>query len=318
MAMGARTRPPGLPSEAAILGRAAGENFTVASRLLPATPRRHLLAFYGWARLVDQLGDHYDGDRLAALDWAEAELRAGLGDPSEPGLHPLVAAAAASGRELGLDAVPFVELIEANRMDQRVTRYATWDDLLGYCRLSANPVGHLVLAAFGADTEDNRRLADRICTGLQVVEHLQDVGEDAAAGRVYLPVEDLVRFDVDPDGLAALAASGASAPTNLRGVVAFETWRACGLLDAGAALVGRLKGTARVAVAGFAAGGLAVVDALAAAGYDPLTGPTRPAPPRVAGHLARLLRPRSGRSGGSAKASSTSPAAPDPTKGAAA
>ncbi|HLI01300.1 MAG TPA: squalene/phytoene synthase family protein [Acidimicrobiales bacterium] len=304
-----------MPSEAAILGRAAGENFTVASRLLPATPRRHLLAFYGWARLVDQLGDHYDGDRLAALDWAEAELRAGLTDPSEPGLHPLVAAAAASGRELGLDAVPFVELIEANRMDQRVTRYATWDDLVGYCRLSANPVGHLVLAAFGADTGDNRRLADRICTGLQVVEHLQDVGEDAAAGRVYLPVEDLVRFDVDPDGLAALAASGSPAPAGLRGVVAFETWRARGLLDDGAALVGRLKGTARVAVAGFAAGGLAVVDALAAAGYDPLTGPTRPAPPRVAAHLARLLLPRSGRP---AKVSPASPAAPDPTTGAAA
>jgi squalene synthase HpnC len=291
MATATRTRPARLPTDSEILGRVGRENFTVASRLLPRAARRHLLAFYGYARLIDQLGDAYDGDRLAALDWAQAELEAALSDPDAPGLHPLIAAAAASARTLGLDATPFpsspfVRLIDANRMDQRTTRYATWDDLIGYCRLSADPIGHLVLAAFDADTPTRRQLSDRICSALQVAEHLQDVAEDAASGRVYLPADDLARFGVDPAELAGLARP----TTALRAAVAYEAQRTRALLDDGAPLVTELRGTARFAVAGFVAGGYATLDAIGDGGFDPITATPRPAATRVVAHLARLLR----------------------------
>jgi squalene synthase HpnC len=296
-----RERPPRLPTDGEILGRASSENFTVASRLLPGSSRRHLVAFYGYARLIDQLGDAYDGDRIAALDWAETELDAALDAPRAPGLFPLIAAAATSAVELGIDRAPFRDLIEANRMDQRVTRYATWDDLMGYCRLSANPVGQLVLAAFeGRDRDpEHARLSDLICSALQVAEHLQDVGEDALAGRVYLPVDDLVRFGVDPDDLARLAAAAGHLPTAkarahrapapLRAVVAFEAGRTRAMLDAGAPLVRELHGRSRLAIAGFVAGGYAAIDAVAAVGYDPLSRSTAPAKRRIAAHLTRLL-----------------------------
>jgi squalene synthase HpnC len=290
MAAPTRMRPPGLPSDREILGRAGGENFTVASRLLPAGSRRHLLAFYGYARLVDQLGDEYAGDRPAALDWVAAELAAALVDPEAGDLHPLVAAAARSVIALGADPAPLQALIEANRMDQVVTSYATWDDLLGYCHLSADPIGRLVLAAFGATDPERERLSDDVCRALQVAEHLQDVAEDARAGRVYLPTFDLDRFGVADGELADLARRAVPAPAAVRAVVAFEASRARRLLDRGAALVGTLHGRTRAATAGFVAGGYGALDAVAANGFDPFTGSTRPSPYRVAAHFTRLLR----------------------------
>jgi squalene synthase HpnC len=289
MATAVRTQPPLLPTDADVLGRAGGENFTVASRLLPPASRRHLMAFYGYARLIDQLGDAYADDRLAALDWAQAEVAAALLDPEQPGLHPLIAAAGASGRTLGLDITPFAELIQANRMDQLVSRYGTWDDLLAYCRLSANPVGHLVLAAFGASSPPRRALSDRICSALQVAEHLQDVGEDAIGGRVYLPTVDLDHFGVDGDGLAAQARKGGRAGRELRALIAFEASRARQLLDAGAPLVGELTGRSRIAIAGFVAGGYATLDAIADHNYDPFGATARPAPGRILRRMMALL-----------------------------
>jgi squalene synthase HpnC len=285
-----RSRPPGLPSDAEILGRAAGENFTVASRLLPVAWRRHLSAFYGYARLVDQLGDDYPGDRSAALDWVEAELAAALADPDRGDLHRLVAGAARSVIGLAADPGPLHDLIEANRADQVTSAYETWDDLLGYCRLSANPVGRLVLAAFGASTPERVRLSDDVCSALQVAEHLQDVAEDARAGRVYLPGVDLRRFGVGDGELVRLAEAGAPAPAAVRALVAFEASRARRLLDRGAPLVGTMRGRARAATAGFVAGGYAALDAVAANGYDPFRGSSRPAAPRLAAHFAGLLR----------------------------
>ncbi len=295
MATRIRTRPPLLPEVSAILGRAGSENFTVASRLLPASSRRHLISFYGYARLIDHIGDDYVGDRLAALDWAHAELDAAMSDPTTVGLHPLIASAASSARELGVGAEPFTDLIEANRRDQHVTRYATWDDLLGYCRLSANPIGALVLAAFDSDSSDHRVLSDRVCSALQVAEHLQDVGEDAAARRVYLPLDDLRRFGVDPHELGEPAsttpASTTPASTALRALIAFEAARTRELLDAGAPLVDFLHGRSRIAVAGFVAGGYAALDAVADTGFDPLTHRAKPSRLGVARHLPDLLRP---------------------------
>jgi squalene synthase HpnC len=183
-----------------------------------------------------------------------------------------------------LDVGPCRDLIEANRRDQHQHRYATFDDLLDYCRLSANPVGRLVLAVFGSAHPATEALSDDVCTALQILEHLQDVGEDARDGRIYLPLADLAAFACDPSDLDATSASPA-----LRDVVALETGRAASLLSSGTSLVGRLHGWARLAVAGFVAGGLATIDAIRAADHDVLGRGCRPAKLHVATHATRLL-----------------------------
>jgi squalene synthase HpnC len=255
-----------------VLDRATQENFKVASRLLPRDARRHLMAFYGYARLVDEIGDAYARDRLAALDWVGGQLdRAFLSD-RDAAVHPLVAAAARSAQETGAGDAPFRRLIDANRQDQHMTEYATFDDLLAYCALSANPIGELVLAAFGRRTNETLPLSDRICTGLQLAEHAQDVVEDARHGRVYLPAEDMRRFGVTREELAR----GAGSSPALRSLMAFEVARTRRVLMEGAPLVGMLQGRPRWAVAGFLAGGLATLDAIAAQRFDPHAGVARP------------------------------------------
>jgi phytoene synthase len=275
------TPPPGLPAELDITGRAASENFPVVTRLIPRTARAHLLAVYEFARLADDLGDEYPGDRLAALDWLEGDLRASLAGERR---HPVTARLAETIAATELTEAPFIDLIDANRRDQTVKRQPNWDDLLDYCRLSANPVGFAVLAIAAAATSDRVALSDRVCSGLQVVEHLQDVGEDAAAGRVYLPADDLERFGVADEHLTAPAASPA-----LRAVVAFELARARDLLAAGVPLARSLRGWPRLAVAGYVAGGLAAADAIEAAGYDVLARPVRPSRARTARHAATVV-----------------------------
>ena len=267
------------------MARASRENFRVASRLLPGKTREHLLAFYGYARFVDQVGDGYAGDRPAALDWIEAETRRALAGSGATGGHPLITRAAASVAALGTDPAPLFALIAANRQDQVVSGYRTQSELLAYCELSANPVGRLVLAAFGSSTPERVRWSDAICTGLQLVEHWQDITEDAASGRVYLPAEDLDRFGVAPADLVAAPPAG----PGLRALVAFEVLRARQLLDEGAPLIRSLDGRLRWAVAGFWAGGHAALDAIAAHRFDPLAGAPRPAPTRVARRLVTGL-----------------------------
>ncbi|MGH9115340.1 MAG: squalene/phytoene synthase family protein, partial [Acidimicrobiales bacterium] len=136
-------------------------------------------------------------------------------------------------------------------------------------------------------TQLRRRWSDSVCTGLQLAEHLQDVAEDAAAGRCYLPREDMERFAVRAEELAAPP----PASTGLRGLMTFEVSRARTFLGAGTALVASLPGRQKWAVAGFVAGGRAALDAVAAAGFDPLGGPARPRSGRVAAHLLSLMRP---------------------------
>jgi squalene synthase HpnC len=163
-----------------------------------------------------------------------------------------------------------VRLIEANRVDQRVSRYATWEELRAYCALSADPVGELVLGVLGSATPERIALSDSICTALQLTEHCQDVAEDLARGRVYLPGEDLARFGCTIEQLSEAHAGGP-----LREVLAFEVARARGLLAEGAPLLGELRGRARIALAGFVGGGRAALDAVERAGYDVLAGPPR-------------------------------------------
>lgn len=264
--------------------RASGENFKVASRLLPRGARADLLALYGYARLVDEIGDSYAGDRLSALDVVESTLLGAIGSPAAPA-HELVRAAAALVREGKISRQPLLDLVEANRMDQRVHSYETVEALYGYCELSANPVGRLVLEIFGALTPERAAWSDSICTGLQLVEHWQDVTEDAAAGRVYLPADDLARFGVVESDLTAPPPAG----SNLRSLMAFEAQRARGLLDGGVPLVASLTGRLRFVIAGFVAGGRAALDALEGQGFDPLAGAARPGRLDVLRHMRKLL-----------------------------
>jgi phytoene/squalene synthetase len=212
-----------LPTREAVMVQAPEENFSVALWLLGPRTRRHLEAIYGFARLADDVGDEVAGDRLALLDRIESELDAPV--------HPVMRALAATVRECALPRAPFLRLIEANRRDQVVTRYDTFEELLDYCQLSAAPIGELVLHVFGAATPLRVALSDKLCAGLQVIEHLQDVEEDRARGRVYIG---------NFDGIAHARA----------------------LLREGAPLVGLLRGRARLAVAGFLAGGRLALEEL--------------------------------------------------------
>ena len=312
------------PSPGAVMARATRENFPVASRLLPRDTRRHLLAIYGFARLVDDIGDEAAGDRVALLDWLEGEVdRIYAGTPTHPLMQRLVPTVAAlvadsdaravfvafrsSGavtcfvdggararssyrRIVGAEPVVGLALaspdllIAANRQDQEVRTYASFDDLVAYCELSANPVGHLVLYVLGAATPKRMALSDSVCTGLQLVEHWQDVAEDLARRRVYLPQEDLERFGCPVEGL------GASRPSRaFRRLMAFEVGRAGTILDEGAPLARDLGGRAGFAVAAFVAGGRSALDAIARAGYDVLSVRPRPSRARRAWTLVRTL-----------------------------
>jgi squalene synthase HpnC len=253
----------------------------VAPRWLPRALRCDLLAIYGFARLADELGDAAPGDRLALLGVLEAELERAFEGRAE---LPLLAELGRAARARALPREPFRLLLEANRRDQLISRYASWHELEGYCALSANPVGHLVLALFGAATPARLALSDSICTALQLVEHCQDVAEDLARGRVYLPADELARFGVREGDLATRPA-----PAALRRLVAFEAERARALLRRGEPLLATLAWPARLCVALFAGGGHAALDALARAGFDP--GSHRLAPRRrdLARHAARLL-----------------------------
>jgi squalene synthase HpnC len=259
--------PIGVPAADAVMARAETENFPVASRVLPRRVRSDLLAIYGFARLLDELGDSASGERLAALDWLEGELDRAFQGIAE---HPLLVRLQPTLRERALPREPFARLIEANRVDQRVSSYETWEQLRGYCALSADPVGELVLDVFGVASTTRIALSNSICTGLQLVEHCQDVAEDLARGRVYLPAEDLQRFGCTRAELAAAHAGGP-----LREVLAFEVARARALLADGAPLIDELRARPRLAVAAFVAGGRAAADAIERAGYDVLAGPPR-------------------------------------------
>jgi squalene synthase HpnC len=270
--------------------RAKRENFPVASRLLRAERRRQLLDVYVVARLIDDIGDEAPGDRLALLDLIDGDLRqVAHGSPS---LGP-VAALVPLVRGAGIPLQPFHDLVAANRMDQQVTHYADFAALRGYCRLSAEPVGRLVLALWGLADERRIALSDDVCTGLQIAEHLQDVGEDLAAGRIYLPQDALARHGVTPDLLAAACDPGArlsdAERARIETLLADVAQRARILLSAGRPLTRATPGVMRVAVAGFTAGGLAALDAVRAAGAEAVHVTPEPKKRRVAWHTMRTL-----------------------------
>lgn len=263
---------------ALVAARAATENFPVASRLFPRRLRPHLRAVYGFARLVDILGDEAEGDRLALLDEFERELGACYaGEPTWPVLRELQPTI----KSYDLPHEPFLRLIEANRIDQRVSEYETWGDLKWYCVHSADPVGRLVLGLLRRDGDEELVAAsDDVCTGLQLVNFLQDVPRDLALGRIYLPAEDRRRF-----GVTVLDAPNEPLTELFR----FEAERARGLLAAGRTLRKGIGGRAGRAVSLFARGGLAALDALERADWDVFTQRPRPSRLRLARAAAGAL-----------------------------
>lgn len=287
-AQDARARLEAVADRAA--AQAAAENFPVALRLLPRTARAQLSRVYRFARFVDDVGDAADvppAERLELLAVVDAEVQAvaaggRTGLTAVHGLGPVLAA--------GVPVQPFRDLVAANVRDQRQHAYAGFDDLVDYCRLSAEPVGRIVLHLAGAATPGNVADSDSVCRALQILEHCQDVREDALVQRVYLPQDDL-----DAAGVAAGELTGRRTGAALRGVVALQVGRAEQLLRAGAPLVGRLRGWARPAVAGYVAGGLATAHALRAQDFDVLARTITPAKSRTAAYGVRLLAGRAAR-----------------------
>lgn len=238
------------------------ENFTVVSWLLPRDLRAHMYAVYAYCRGVDDLGDEAEGNRLALLDDWERELRRCYdGSPR----HPAFVALRETVRRFDIPQEPFLRLIEANRMDQRVNRYRTYGELLHYCENSANPVGHLVLYLFGYRDEERQRLSDATCTALQLTNFWQDVRRDLDKGRIYIPLEEMERFGYGEEDLL-----GGRFDERFRDLMAFQVERTRELFREGLRLIAAVRGRLRLDLRLFSLGGLAVLNAIEGIGYDVL------------------------------------------------
>jgi squalene synthase HpnC len=250
------------------LARAHYENFSVASFLLPRALRQHFFHVYAYCRWSDDLADE-TADRaqsLKLLGWWEDELRACYAGRAR---HPVFTALRETIDEFAIPIEPFAELLTAFRQDQTTTWYATFDELLGYCRNSANPVGRLVLYLGRCHDEERGPLSDSICTGLQLANFWQDVARDRRKGRVYLPQESLRRFNVADADL-----DRPTATPEFKQLLRFEVDRAEQFLRTGLPLVERMPRGLAGDVWLFAQGGLRILDKIRASDYDVLA--TRP------------------------------------------
>lgn len=243
--------------------RSHDENFTVVSWFLPEQLRPHFFSLYAFCRWTDDLGDEAEGDRLRLLDDWERALRDCVRGQRELPLF------VALGQTIDRHAIPedlFLRLIEANRIDQRVTRFETYRDLLDYCSYSATPVGRMVLHILGYRDEALHRLSDATCIGLQLANFWQDVSVDATKGRIYIPLEDIHRFGYSVEDLKRGCFNDA-----FRALIRFEVGRARRLFDHGRRLELCIDRRARVDVKLFRLGGEAVLDSIEWAGYNVLT-----------------------------------------------
>jgi len=238
------------------------ENFTVMSWLVPRAMRPHVAALYAYCRTVDDIGDEAPGDRLALLKRYEGELDAAYdGRP----VHPVLVALQETIREFNLPREPFARLIEANRIDQRVGDFATYDDLLHYCAHSANPVGRLFLMLFGYRDDVRFALSDATCMALQLTNFWQDIQRDRIAGRIYLPQSEMEEYGVAPEDLDADRST-----EELRQLVSFQIARTRKLFSDGLPLIDSVGGRLRTDLALFSRGGLAILDAIEAQNFDTL------------------------------------------------
>jgi squalene synthase HpnC len=256
--------PVSLAAARAYCGRVARshyENFAVASLLLPRRLVPHFHAVYAYCRWADDLADETaPADAPALLAWWRGELLACFA--GRPG-HPVMVALRETVARFDIPPGPFLNLLVAFEQDQRVKEYATFADLLGYCRNSADPVGHLVLYLFRSFTPDRAALADAVCTGLQLANFWQDMGRDLDKGRVYLPADDRKRF-----GYADADLRGRRFTPAFAELMRFQVNRTHGYFDRGEQLVPLLPREARADVELFVAGGRAILAAIERQGFD--------------------------------------------------
>jgi squalene synthase HpnC len=261
------------------LARTHYENFLVVSALLPRELRQPMFHVYAYCRWADDLADEAP-NRAAALAgvrwWREELRRCYAGEPR----HPVFIALAETIAQFELPMAPFDDLLTAFEQDQTVTRYETYEELLGYCRYSANPVGRLVLHLFGYRDEERLRLSDCTCTALQLANFWQDVARDLEKGRIYLPREDMRRFGYSEEELLDRSENEA-----FRRVIRFEVERTRELFRQGAALRERVRRRLRLEIDMFSQGGLLVLRMIEGLGWNVLN--RRPAVSKAA--QARLL-----------------------------
>jgi len=272
------------------LARRHYENFSVATWFLPKRLRPHFYSIYAYCRISDDLGDEvgWAQDALQLLDEWEAELNAtyltlveaaapdiqknveelhaepGPRNPLAP-RHPVFIALRETIRACDIPRQPFADLLTAFRQDQRVSRYETFEDVLGYCHYSANPVGRLVLYACGYRDSERQQLSDYTCTALQLANFWQDVAVDYGKGRIYLPLEDLRRFGVSETDIAERRAT----PQFLE-LMRFQVGRAREWFHKGLPLAQKVDSELAIDIELFSRGGLAILDAIERQGYDVL------------------------------------------------
>src|SRR3984957_19677569 len=246
------------------LARSHYENFSVASWFLPERLRQHFFNIYSYCRISDDLGDEV-GDPEASLQLLDAwqeELDACY-DASPR--HPVFVALTETVRKFDIPKQPFADLLTAFRQDQNVQRYETFDALLGYCRYSANPVGHLVLYLCGYRDAERQALSDYTCTALQLANFWQDVSVDYSKGRIYLPLEDLRRFGVSEDDIASQRNTSAFCD-----MMRFEVNRARDWFRRGLPLIEQVDRDLSIDIELFSRGGQEILDAIEAQGYNVL------------------------------------------------
>ncbi|HWR37178.1 MAG TPA: squalene synthase HpnC [Clostridia bacterium] len=256
------------------LARSHYENFSVASWFLPKHLQQHFFNVYSYCRVSDDLGDEVGDTRAALLllDRWEQELTAcylhldsASGMPGGP-THPVFIALRDTIREFGIPQQEFADLLTAFRQDQIVSRYRTFEDLLAYCRNSANPVGHLVLYLAGYSDTERQQLSDYTCTALQLANFWQDVSVDHEKGRIYLPLEDLSRFGVIEDDIAATRPTAA-----FREMMRFEVGRARDWFQRGLPLVGKVNRGLAIDLELFTRGGQEILNAIQKQDFDVLS-----------------------------------------------
>ena len=302
--------PPSLKEAQAYcrrLARTHYENFSVATWFLPKRLHQHFYNLYAYCRISDDLGDEVGNAQVALrlLDAWQAELDTtylsllrvepldvrGDVEKLQPGTpsrnpayptHPVFVALRETIRELDIPRQPFVDLLTAFRRDQVVQRYETFQDVLSYCRYSANPVGRLVLYLCGYRDPERQRLSDFTCTALQLANFWQDVKVDWQKGRVYLPLEDLRQFKVSEEVIA----SGRATPEFLE-LMRFEVQRAREWFDLGLPLASQVNKELALDIELFTRGGQEILNAIEKQGYDVLRSRPAISKPRKLSLVAR-------------------------------
>jgi squalene synthase HpnC len=241
------------------------ENFTVASWFLPKHLQPHFYNVYAYCRWSDDLADEIDDPAISVrlLDWWAGELQDCYeGHPQ----HPVFVALEETIHHFDIPITPFQDLLTAFRQDQIVSRYETYEALVDYCRYSANPVGHLVLYLCGYRDEERQQLSDATCTGLQLANFWQDISVDLDKGRIYLPQEDLDRFNYQESDLHARVVND-----RFTDLMQFEVGRARALFGTGLQLCKMLDKRVRGDIELFNRGGMAILDQIEDQGYDVLS-----------------------------------------------